>query len=76
MKKRFFLLLVCLLALTVSLCFFVACDKEEAPDKGDGTTDGESTNGGTTDGGTSGGGASVNGGTSGDGTADGGTTNG
>jgi hypothetical protein len=63
MKKRIFLLLVCLLALTVSLCFFVACDKEGAPDKGDGTTDGESTNGGTTDGGTSG-----------DGTTDGETT--
>ncbi len=50
MKKRIFLLLLCVLTLTVSLCLFTACKNDETPDNGDGTADG-----GTTDGGTNGG---------------------
>jgi len=51
MKKRVFLLILCLLTLTVSLCLFTGCDEGETPDNGGGTTDGGSTDGGTTEGG-------------------------
>ena len=39
MKKRFFLLLICLLTLTVSICLFSSCD-DDGKNDGDGTTDG------------------------------------
>ena len=55
MKKRIFLLLICLLTLAVSICLFTACDETETPDNSGGTTDGGNS-GGTTDGGTTDGG--------------------
>lgn len=63
MKKRVFLLALCILMLTIAVCLFAACDKDETPDKSDGSTEG-----GTTDGGASGGetnGGSTSGGTTG-----------
>ncbi len=48
MKKRIILLLICILTLTV--CLFTACKKDEVPD-GNGATNGGVTNGGTIQGG-------------------------
>lgn len=44
MKKRIFLLIVCLLTITVSLCLFTACG-----DDGKNNGDGGTTEGGTTE---------------------------
>ena len=51
MKKRILLLLICLLTLTVSLCLFTACKKEENSNGDGGTTDDGTTEGGTVEGG-------------------------
>lgn len=54
-------MLLCLLTLTVSLCIFTACDKDETPGKSAGSTEGGTTGGGASGGETNGG--STNGGT-------------
>ena len=67
MKKRVFLLLLCLLTVVLSIGLLTACD-EETPNV-DGTLQGGSTGGGTTDGGNTDGGSPEQGGESGGTTA-------
>ena len=70
MKKRMFLMLLCLLTLTVSLCLFTACDEEGKNNDDGGTTEnGGSTEGGSNEGGSNGGGTN-DGGTGGSETPD------